>query len=214
MTGLPLVLLLAAQQSVASDEVASAERAPGQGSAILTEYWGTEVGRGLRKNTKSFEVRIGRAFGTTDTGSNNVHDLWLTEFQFGLVLADVMEPDYWFGGNIEGLGKIIAAVQDRPHGAYFFAVNGGLRYHFRTGTPVFPFIGGAVGVGITDINDADATGKFQFNQQIGGGLRYFFDPQTALALDYEYWHVSNAGIKKPNDGVNCHVFSLGLSWLF
>ena len=60
----------------------------------------------------------------------------------------------------------------------------------------------------------DATGKFQFNQQAGVGARYFFDPQTALVFDYAYWHVSNAGIKEPNDGVNAHVFSLGIAWIF
>ena len=125
-----------------------------------------------------------------------------------------MEPNYWFGGNLEGLGKVTAAVQDRPHNAYLFALNGGLRYHFRTGTPVVPYVGGAVGFGITDIADADASGKFQFNQQMGGGVRYFFDAATAVVLDYSYWHVSNAGIKEPNDGVNCHNFTIGLAWLF
>src|SRR5688572_8659528 len=119
MIGLPLVLLLAAHNSVAappedtSPSVASDEE-------LSTELWQGEIGRGLKGNTTSFEVRMGRAFGTTSTGSNSVHDLWLTEFQFGLILADVMEPGYWFGGNVEGIGKVITAVQERPHNAYLF----------------------------------------------------------------------------------------------
>lgn len=211
ITGLPVLLLLAAQQSASEPQVSSsaAEAAPSP-----QPFWQGEPGEGLKGNTKSFEVRVSRAFGTTDTGSNDVHDLWLAEFQFGLILADVMEPDHWFGGNLEAIGKILTAAQERPHNAYLSALNGGFRYHFCTGTPLVPFIGANVGIGITDINDADATGKFQFNQQAGAGLRYFFDPQTAIVLDYNYWHVSNAGIKAPNDGVNCHVFSLGISWLF
>ncbi|HEX7861019.1 MAG TPA: acyloxyacyl hydrolase [Verrucomicrobiae bacterium] len=214
MTGLPLILLLAAQESVAASHGNGSELSASTDDSYLTKIWHGEVGRGFKGNTKSFEMRLGRAFGTTSTGSNNAHDLWFTELQFGLILADVMEPDHWFGGNIEGLGKIIAAAQERPHSAYLFALNGGLRYHFRTGTRIVPYLGGNIGIGITDISDDDASGKFQFNQQAGVGLRYFFDPQTALVVDYAYWHVSNAGIREPNDGVNCHNFTVGISWLF
>jgi predicted porin len=108
----------------------------------------------------------------------------------------------------------MAGGQDDPHAAYLVALNAGLRYHFRTGTRFVPFIGGTVGIALSDIDDADATGKFQFNQQVGGGVRYFFDKSTAVTLDYAIWHVSNAGLAEPNDGVNAHIFSLGLTWLF
>ena len=176
--------------------------------------WESEIGAGFRKNVRSIEVKFSRAFGTTDTGSNVPHDLWLAQIQGGLMLADVMEPDYWFGGNLEGLLQATAGGQERPHAAYFVALNGGLRYHFRTNTRWVPFLTGSVGIGVTDIDDADATGKFQFNEQVGAGVRYFFNPTYAVTAEYGLWHISNGGVREPNDGVNAHVFSLGFSWLF
>jgi hypothetical protein len=173
-----------------------------------------EMGKGFLKNDTSLEVKISRAFGTTDTGSNFSHDLWLTQVQGGWILADVMEPDYWFGGNLEALGLIIIGAQDNPDGAYFFGLNGGLRYYFRTGTAFAPFVGGSIGIGVTDIETPDSSGKFQFNQQIGLGTRYLLSPSHAITIAYDYWHISNGGIREPNDGVNAHIFSLGFAWLF
>jgi hypothetical protein len=173
-----------------------------------------EIGNGFHKNDTSLEVKVSRAFGTKDTGSNFSHDLWLTQVQGGLILSDVMEPDYWFGGNLEATGQVLLGGQDNPDAAYFFGLNAGLRYHFRTGTGFDPFLAGSFGIGVTDIGTPDATGKFQFNEQIGAGTRYFLSRHYAVTLEYDFWHISNGGIREPNDGVNAHVFSLGFAWLF
>lgn len=213
MIGLPLVLLFAMSPHPEQAESAAVSEKPAA-MAEAHNFWQGEIGHGLAKNTRSLEVKVSRAFGTTEMGSHTSHDLWLAQIQGGLILADVMEPGYWFGGNLEGIGQFIAGMQDNPRAAYLFALNGGLRYHFRTGTPFVPYLGGSIGVGLSDIDDADATGKFQFNQQVGGGIRYFLDRSTAITLDYSLWHISNGGIREPNDGVNAHIFSLGVAWLF
>ena len=173
-----------------------------------------EIGHGYQRNDVSVEVMVSRAFGTLGTGSNFEHDFWLTQVQGGLMLADVMEPEYWFGGNLELIGKLLVGAQDHPDGAYFCGLNGGFRYHFRTGMALIPFVGGTFGIGITDVDTPDATGKFQFNQQIGAGTRYLLSRNHAITLEYDYWHVSNGGIREPNDGVNAHIVSLGFAWLF
>jgi hypothetical protein len=181
---------------------------------VLSSEKPPELGHGYRKNLASIEVMVSRAFGTKATGSNFSHDLWLAQIQGGFMLAEVMEPHYWFGGNVEMIGKLLLGGQDNPEGAYFCGVNGGLRYHFRTGTAFAPFLGGSIGVAVTDIGTPDATGKFQFNEQIGVGTRYLLSQHHALTIEYDYWHVSNGDIREPNDGVNAHVVSLGFAWLF
>jgi hypothetical protein len=173
-----------------------------------------EIGRGYLKNDTSLEVKVSRAFGTTASGSNFSHDFWLTQFQGGLMLADVMEPEYWFGGNLEATCLGIIGAQDNPDGAYFLGANGGLRYHFRTGTAFAPYLWGNIGVAVTDIETPDSSGKFQFNEQIGIGTRYFLSPRHALTFEYGYWHISNGGIREPNDGVNSHIFTVGFAWIF
>jgi hypothetical protein len=205
LTILPLLFSLGA---VEPDAVPSLE------VPLRTTERPTEIGHGYLSGEKSFEVKVSRAFGTTDTGSNFSHDLWLTQVLGGLILADVMEPDYWFGGNLEAVGQLLLGAQDNPDGAYFFGLNGGFRYHFRTGTAFAPYLCGSIGIAITDIETPDSSGKFQFNEQIGFGTRYLLSRHRAITLEYDYWHVSNGGIREPNDGVNAHIFSLGFAWLF
>jgi hypothetical protein len=206
MIGLPLVTF-AALSFLNQADIPALDSAP-------ENIWESDVGDGFKKNAKSFEIKASRAFGTTDSGSTVAHDLWLAQLQFGIILADVMEPDHWFGGNLEAVGILMVGGQERPHAAYFTGANAGLRYHFRTGTPLVPFLGGSIGMGITDIDDADATGKFQFNEELRAGLRYFLDESKAVTFEYGLWHISNGGFREPNNGVNAHVFSLGFGWMF
>ncbi len=173
-----------------------------------------EIGTGFAKDTFSLEIKGSRGFGTTAFGPNHSHDLWLTHVQFGWVMADVMEPGYWFGGNIEALGQIMIGGQDNPESAYFVGGAAGFRYHFRTGTALVPFLVGSFGCAVTDIEGPDLGGKFQFNEQIGAGMRYFISRTRALCLEYNLWHVSNGSTREPNDGLNAHVVSLGFGWLF
>jgi hypothetical protein len=35
-----------------------------------------------------------------------------------------------------------------------------------------------------------------------------------VTFEYNLWHISNGGVKEPNNGVNAHVFSLGFSYMF
>src|SRR5262245_21264526 len=104
-----------------------------------------QLGEGFRKYSYSVEVKLNRAIGTTESGSVLSHNLWLTQIQGGVMLSDVLAGKHWWGGNVEGFAQLMAGGQDHPEAAYFAGLNGGLRYHFRTGTLVDPFITGAVG---------------------------------------------------------------------
>ena len=50
--------------------------------------------------------------------------------------------------------------------------------------------------------------EFQFLLHGGVGVELFRESGT-YSLNYRLFHVSNAGIEKPNIGLNSHVFSLG-----
>jgi lipid A 3-O-deacylase len=47
---------------------------------------------------------------------------------------------------------------------------------------------------------------FQFGDHLGAGYR--FGAKSALELGYRYQHLSNASIKKPNNGINFHQIRL------
>ena len=60
-----------------------------------------------------------------------------------------------------------------------------------------------------DIADRELGTEFQFLLNLGVGLEYFKENGT-YSINYRLLHVSNAGIKFPNIGLNAHVFSLGI----
>ena len=51
--------------------------------------------------------------------------------------------------------------------------------------------------------------ELQFLLHIGAGVEVFGQSRS-YSLNYRLFHVSNAGLQRPNIGLNSHVFSLGL----
>src|SRR5262245_57073921 len=114
LTILPLLFFLVGTEPPSEPPTAVDLQVPVQSSEKPPE-----IGQGYRKNNTSVEVMVSRAFGTTALGGSNFsHDLALAQIQGGVMLADVMEPDYWFGGNLEMIGKLLLGGQDHPEGAY------------------------------------------------------------------------------------------------
>ena len=176
--------------------------------------WRAGIGEGFVKGAQSIELKLSRGFGVNRGGPKLAHDLWLGHVQWGMMLDDQWGKGHWYGGNLEVIGQLFGGAQDDPEPAYVVQFNGGLRYHFATGGRLVPFLAASVGAGATDIGLPDLSTTFQFNEQIGGGVRYFLDRHRAITLEYFRQHLSNASIKSPNHGVTSHCVSLGFAWLF
>ena len=73
-----------------------------------------------------------------------------------------------------------------------------------------PYIEAGIGfhfISKTSINhERQLSTRFQFGDHIGVGLR--FGPEHAYDLGYRFQHLSNAGIKEPNNGINFHQVRL------
>ena len=68
-----------------------------------------------------------------------------------------------------------------------------------------PYLEAGIGAHLlskTSIGDKRLSTQFQFGDHIGLGYR--FGAKGAWELGYRYQHLSNASIKKPNDGINFH----------
>jgi hypothetical protein len=61
----------------------------------------------------------------------------------------------------------------------------------------------------TQLGDKRFSTAFQFGEHLGFGYR--FGVRGAMDVSYRYQHLSNADIKKPNDGINAHQLRL-LYW--
>jgi len=77
-----------------------------------------------------------------------------------------------------------------------------LNYRYDTGGSFVPFIEGGEGIVLTTLDEMNLGGPFEFSSQGGGGIQWFFNRQYALTLDARYRHISNAGIKDQNSGLN------------
>ncbi|EEF57576.1 acyloxyacyl hydrolase [Pedosphaera parvula] len=176
--------------------------------------WKAGTGEGFKAGTKEAGFAFGAGLGMSIFGSKQAHDLALGKIHYGWIFTDVLGEEHWYRGNWELLGEGFGGVQYRPHHAYVAGGTAIFRYDFATGTCFIPFVDIGGGLTATDIGKPDLGGTFQFNLQAGGGVNYFWRDNSAITFEYRLLHISNAGIERPNLGLNTSMFYLGMSWFF
>lgn len=86
-----------------------------------------------------------------------------------------------------------------------------LDYRFDRGGFFVPFVNGGEGIVITTLDHLKIGGPLEFSTQAGGGFHLFFTEEQAITFDFRFRHISNAGIKDDNRGLNTFFFTVGLS---
>ncbi|MFH1855846.1 MAG: acyloxyacyl hydrolase [Candidatus Omnitrophota bacterium] len=117
----------------------------------------------------------------------------LMQFTLEPFISDIAQPDQ----NVEFGNNFLIKIGVLPE-----------TYKFQ------PYFVGGVGLNYMTLHTVEQGTQFNFNEYIGGGLRYFFTKNTALTMEYRYRHVSNAAIKHPNKGVNANFGLLGITRTF
>ena len=176
--------------------------------------WRSKVGDGFRAGTWQAGVSAGAGFGVRILGSSRPHDLALLDLQLGWICSDVVADRHWWRGNWEMIGQLFGGIQFNGHEAYLAGLTAALRYNFVTGTRWVPFFEGGGGPSLTDISHPDLSTKFEFNLHAAAGAHYFFRDNLAATFEYRFFHLSNAGMDRPNLGVNSNLFFGGLNWFF
>jgi len=138
----------------------------------------------------------------------------LSELQLGYMLTDAAGPSLWrgnweiasgaFGGTaFDGVGDDIA-------GATVW-----LRYNFVPRQSRFaPYLHAGAGLTYSDINRRLVGQDFNFNLELGAGVRYRLSSHWSVNLEYRYQHISNANLADRNLGVNAHGPMLAVSFFF
>jgi lipid A 3-O-deacylase len=179
-----------------------------------SSIWAGDGQPGFRKGAQELDLSLGAGFGMAVITSIRTHDWALGSLQYGWICSQPVALDHWWRGNWELLGQIFGGEQFYPSRAYF--VGGGplIRYDFAPSRRVVPFVDFGGGVSATDIRDGDLSTTFEFNLQAGAGAHFFLRDNVALTFQYRFIHMSNAGIKFPNLGLNNSTFLLGVTWFF
>ncbi len=179
-----------------------------------TNVWVNAVGSGFRKNTLQAGFALGAGFGIKGVGGEGSHDLAVASANLGWVFSDVMCKNAWFRGNWELVGELFSGAQFSPNDKAIGGLTGLIRYNFATGSRWVPFIEGGAGPCGTGIGKPDLSTTFEFNDQAGVGVHYFFRDNKTLTLQYRFIHLSNAGIEEPNHGLDTQLFLAGMNWFF
>lgn len=77
-----------------------------------------------------------------------------------------------------------------------------------------PYIKAGVGMVYMTQHTREQSTQFNFIEQGGMGMHYFFQKNTAVTLEGRFRHLSNAGIKHPNHGINTYFAVAGISYRF
>lgn len=138
----------------------------------------------------------------------------ITEIQLGYMLGDV-KGDGWYRGNVELVGEGFGSGIFQGPGSFIAGATVWGRYNFvQPGWRFVPFFQAGAGLTSTDIPHRYVGQPFNFNLELGGGVRCFLTSRWAVNLEFRYQHISNANTGRHNLGINGAGPLLGVSYLF
>lgn len=156
----------------------------------------------------------GGGLGSFIFGGTVKHDFVFLNFHYGLILPDVIGEGSWWEGRWMMLGEATAGQETHPEDAWAASLTPVVRYLFGHPASVVPFLEAGIGLTWTEIGEPDLGGELQFNSQGGAGFYWFAEEDLAFTIQYRFIHYSNAGLRRPNGGVNIHAGMIGISYFF
>lgn len=172
-------------------------------AAETAPYW-------ANRGRWNFGLQVGYAVENAIPRNISHINMLIVQPQVGLIVHDFQRgPFRRF--QIVNEGILGSAVHPGGHllGTSLF-----FRFDFNTGRRFVPFLNLGSGILHTtlDLRAPEISGHLQFLSQAGLGVQYFFRPQRAFVIEYRYAHMSNAGIKPPNEGFNASMLCVGFRW--
>ena len=134
---------------------------------------------------------------------------------WAMVLTDPVGPR-WIRGQLM-LGAEIVYIQfqepELTHGVGFTPK---IKWMFEGTGWLRPYVEFAGGPFYTDLAGKipEESSRFNFILTAGGGLSWFFTSQFSFNVGYRFHHISNAGTRYPNLGLNSSLPFGGFSFYF
>lgn len=92
-----------------------------------------------------------------------------------------------------------------------YGAKGILRYHFVGLGKVVPYLEATAGAAATDLRVREIDSSYTFILEAGTGVSLPVSGRLALSLGYRFQHLSNAGFRRPNRGINADSLLLGVA---
>ena len=124
--------------------------------------------------------------------------------------------DSWYRGQVS-IGAEMVYIQFRePFLTHGFGFTPKIKYSFVGLDRIRPYAEFAGGPFWTDLAGKipEESNRFNFVLTAGFGISYFLTEQAALNVGYRFHHISNAGTRYPNLGLNASLPFGGFSFYF
>ena len=134
---------------------------------------------------------------------------------WAMVLTDPIGKSFYRGQLLLGAEIVYIQFQEPflTHGVGFTPK---IKYMFEGTWRLRPYIEFAGGPFYTDLGGRipEESSRFNFILTAGGGLSWFFTSQFSFNVGYRFHHISNAGTRMPNLGLNSSLPFGGFSFYF
>ena len=120
----------------------------------------------------------------------------------------------WYQGQIALGAELLTFGTSEPLTAYGVGVTPKLQYRFTAWDRLRPYVEGGGGPLWTDLGGRvpEQPGPFNFVVWSGAGCAWTLTPQWAVNAGYRFVHISNAGTRTPNSGLNYGLPFVGFSY--
>lgn len=124
----------------------------------------------------------------------------------GIGLTDPFGGEAWYRGSLDLSLEPQLLGNFRRGGGFAGGLALLLRYHLLSekigGRRLVPFVSGGGGVIGVDFDGRNQDDGFNFILQAGVGAHWMLTPTLALTFDGRWHHISNAGLRSPNEGID------------
>lgn len=116
----------------------------------------------------------------------------------------------------EFLWELPITYVSSPDTAYAAGLTLMYRFHFSSNRDFAPFVELGSGFVFTNLDRKvrELSRSFNFSPQVGVGFRKAIGPSSDLVFSARWFHLSNAGTRAPNIGLNNYLLTAGYSRLF
>lgn len=184
-------------------------------TAAETEQGIKPVESAKKGSLQAIEVLTGFSWGNLVNGQKNYNFIPISvSFDFNLkelTKKIKFNPKQLLQFQIEPFLGFISSPKSNFEGGTNFWLKIGL---FPDDWKIQPY--GKIGVGLDymTLHTQEQSTQFNFTEQAGLGLHYYFTKNTALTVEGRMRHLSNASIKQPNHGINSYYGLAGISYRF
>ena len=166
-----------------------------------------------KKYTKEFGIFSGCASGTLKRQDD--YELIPLYFQFGLDVSNFFEKIHIkTKGSFKFiyepfLNTIISPDSNIETGCDFV-----LKYSYPLMQKFSFYLDAGLGMMYSTQHTYEQGTQFNFTEQAGGGIAFYFTENKALNFGYRYRHFSNSDIEEPNKGVDVEFILCGITILY